>query len=223
MIFSIDPLKYRVIDLSYEVIPCASTDRPFDVAVARLADDTFRYDVLRTHTHVGTHVEVPWHFFREGQTLSDCPLDTFYGRALLLSCRRGPDFPPSRHSTFSRSWAPSFGRATSSSPATIPAHLTKGDISKGNRADAPHFTPEAAEWLREHRIKLLGIDFIRLGIDVPAGRRFHEILMGQGVPFVEIMDNLQSITKSEFFFMALPFRVRGIDSGWVRAVAIEER
>ena len=71
---------------------------------------------------------------------------------------------------------------------------------------------------------MLGIDnYFRLGKDIADGRALHDILMSRGVTFIEWLDNLADLSQSVFFFMALPFRVRKMDSSWCRAIAIEER
>jgi kynurenine formamidase len=70
---------------------------------------------------------------------------------------------------------------------------------------------------------MLGIDTnFKLGRDVEEGRLIHDILMSKGVTFIEFLDNLHLISKREFFFMALPYKVK-MDSSWTRAIAIEER
>ena len=82
-VFTIDWSRYRLVDLSYTVIPPGTDERPFATERSFLADDSFKHDV-RTHTHVGTHVEAPAHFFEGGATVLDMPLERFMGRAVLL-------------------------------------------------------------------------------------------------------------------------------------------
>ena len=82
-VFSIDWDKYRLIDLSYQVVPGASKDRYFDIEQSVLVDNAFMHHV-RTHTHVGTHVELDAHFFEGGRDLTGYELADFMGRALLL-------------------------------------------------------------------------------------------------------------------------------------------
>jgi arylformamidase len=224
MTFDIDPRRYKVIDLSYEVVPGENPDRPFAVQKALLQDATYRYDVLKTHTHVGSHVECPFHFYDKGKTITDYPLEAFYGRAVLLSVREQGDFP----AITGRYLDEDLGRLVQAGDIVIArndsrAVLSKEDVYRGGVESAPYFTAEAAEWLRDRGVKLLGLDFIQLGKDIPETRRFHDILMARDVVLVEILSNLKAISKKEFFFMGLPFKVRRMDSGWIRAIAIEER
>ena len=214
MTFAIDLEKYRVVDLSYTVVPPGTEDRPFVIQRGRLADNAYKYDIVRTHTHVGTHVEAPAHFYPDGKDVTALPLESFFGRAVLLDVADA-------------------AAAQAIDGAYLDGALgdimASGDIvicrsSDRGAAAAPCFTPEGALWLRDREVKMLGIglDF-RLGATITAARALHDILMSRDVCLVEFLDNLAELRRREFFFMALPFKCAQIDSAPARAIAIEER
>lgn len=213
MVFSIDFDAYRIVDLSFTVVPPGTQGRPFVVQRGRLSDNAYKFDIVRSHTHVGTHVEAPAHFYLSGKDVTQLPLDAFFGRAVLLD-------------------VPDAAAAQQIDPAFLDAAigdiLQPADIVVCRNSDreaehAPCFTPQAAMWLRDHKIKMLGIDnYVRLAKDIPSGRRLHDILMSDDVCFIEWLDNLAALKRTEFYFMALPFKVRQMDSSWARAIAIEE-
>lgn len=63
---------------------------------------------------------------------------------------------------------------------------------------------------------MVGIDgHFRLGRNIEEGRALHDIFMGSGGTLVEFLDNLDQIRRPEFFFMALPFKARRVDSSWL--------
>ncbi len=218
--FSIDTDKYRVLDLSYQVDPDNyPPDRPFELELGYLADRAFKYDV-RTHSHVGTHVEFPAHFYDGGRDLTSYPLDAFYGRAVLL------DFPDAKEAAqISAALLDRLiGDVVEAGDMIICRNSDTASQRAGDSAGYPTLTPEAARWFAERGIKMLGIDnFVRLGKDITDGRELHDVLMSRGVTFIEWLDNLEAISQPVFFFMALPFKVRRMDSSWCRAIAIEER
>jgi len=213
--FSIDLERYRLVDLSVRIDPPGTEERPLEVSVGRLADDSVKMDISNLHTHVGTHVEAPAHFFEGGALITDRPLTEFLGPATLLSI----DDPAEREVT----------------GAIIDAHIgavfQPGDILLCRNAIVPSreqpegratLTADAARWIVEHEVKLPAIDrWFGLGRDVPETRAVHDIIMGAGICIVEIVD-LDALTKPRCWFMALPVAF-ALDSGFARAIALEER
>jgi len=61
--------------------------------------------------------------------------------------------------------------------------------------------------------------------DKATSRENHDILLAEGVeiPILEFPDGLEQLARKQFFVMALPLRIAGVDSVWTRAIAIEER
>jgi len=215
--FSIDLGKYRIIDISYEVVPPGSDDRPFVIERGFLADMAYKYDVTKTHSHVGTHVETPAHFFDGGKDVTELPLTTYFGRAILLEV----DDAQKDRAILPPFIEKAIGDIIQTGDIVICRNNDKESLM-GNRPK-PHLTPEAAQWCKDHRIKMLGIDNnVGLSSDIPTGRKLHDILMGVDVPIIEWLDNLDQISKREFYLMSLPFKVKQMDSSWARVIVIED-
>jgi arylformamidase len=220
--FDVDLSKYRVVDLSYEVVPGESDERPFDIALARLADDTYRYDITCTHSHVGTHVEMPWHYYRAGKTVTDYPVTAFMGRCVLLPF----SLPPGQLEITPAYVEAEIGGLVRAGDIVLFHNAHNVGLRQGQVDDLeiiPYITPAVAHWLRDRQIKLFGFDIMRLGRTVEETRAVHDVLMSQGVPFVEWLDHLEEIGTREFYFMALPYKVRDLDSAFARAIGIVER
>lgn len=215
--FNIDLDKYRIVDISYEVVPPGSEDRPFVMKRGLLADRAYKYDITNTHSHVGTHVETPAHFYDGGKDVTDLPLTTYFGRGILLEI----DDAEKNLAILPPFLDKAIGDIIQDGDIVICRNNDQESL-KGDRPN-PHLTPEAAWWFREHKIKMLGIDNnVGLSKDIETGRELHDILMSQDVVLVEWLDNLDQLKKREFFIMALPFKVKIMDSSWARVIAIEE-
>ncbi|MHA2392655.1 MAG: cyclase family protein [Promethearchaeota archaeon] len=212
--------EFEVIDISHTVIPGEDANRPFAIQKALLQDKTFRYDILKTHTHVGCHVEVGAHFYDNGKTITEYPLDRFHGPGVLLSvkemvvtddiCEKSlankiqeGDIVVIRNDTGIK--------------------LTKQQLYLEGEDKLPKLTPSAAKWLAKYKPKLIVLDYIRFGEDIEETRIFHDILMSLDVNFVEFVDNLEKITQERFYVMALPYKVNGLDSSFCRAIVIQEK
>ena len=217
----IDLAKYRVIDLSYELVPGerkidgrylhgkALFDRPIEVQefIAYGA----RMHFIQGQTHSGTHVECPYKYVEGGPDFVDMPLTTFMGEAVAcdLTYKQGgegvtiDDFRQ-------------FG-------------VKEGDIVLAwcraeTLSNIPYITNEAIDWLIETKVKMLVIENMRYsppGTPVGPGDSDYRLLLA-GIPMVDAPLGLNQIRKRRVFFMALPAKLRRVTAWWTRAVAFEE-
>jgi kynurenine formamidase len=162
-------------------------------------------------------VRVDAHVFPEGRDVTGYGLTEFMGRALLLDVRDA-----TRHRDIDDEYLDrTLGRLARSDDIVICRNSDAESIA--GRRPPPRLTPEAADWFVEHGVKMVGLDArFGLGRDADGRRMFHEILIGAGGTIVEPLANLAALGRDVFYFMALPIKVRTVDSAWARAVAIED-
>ncbi len=213
--FPIDLERYRLVDLSVMIEPPGTEERPLEVSIGRLADDAFKMDIHKLHTHVGTHVEAPAHFFEDGALITDMPLTDFFGPATLLSIDQ-----PSEQAVTGETIDARVGATYR--PGDI--LLCRNDIlpSRETMEGNATLTPDSARWIVEHEVKLVVLDrWFGLGRDIPETRAVHDIIMGADICIVEIVV-LDALTRPRCWFMALPVAF-ALDSGFARAIAFEKR
>lgn len=213
--FEIDLSRYRMVDLSPVIVPPGTDERPLEVSIGRLADDTVRNDIHCLHTHVGTHVEAPAHYYEGGKVVTEYPLTAFFGPAVLVSIEDPADRDVTgevldRH--LSGIWQ----------PGSILLCRNGLRDTRESMQGIPNLTPDAANWMVDNQVKLLVIDrWFGLGRDIPETRELHDILMSRGMCIVEVVV-LDDLTRPDCFFMCLPVAF-ALDSGFARAFALEER
>jgi len=217
MDFNLD--GYEIIDISYTIIPGEDPNRPFAIQKALLQDLTFRYDILKTHSHVGTHVEVGAHFYEDGKTITEYQLDDYHGPGILFSIK---DMVVTEESC-----KKALENKIQNGDIIVIRNDTGVKMSKQQmymkeEEQRPVITPEAAKWMAKYNPKLLVLDFIRLGRDINEIRQFHDILMSKGTNFVEFVSNLAKITQERFYVMALPIKIQDLDSSFCRAIIIQQ-
>jgi arylformamidase len=210
--------EYRVVDLSKKLYPGRERRR---LEVRRyLAVKTGDYhSEVDLMSHLGTHVEAPYHYRDEWPDILQLPVSSFIGRGVLL---RLDDIEP-------RAWI----RAADLEKADD-GRLREGDVAildspyhsepfVFNADDQrPNIGEEAAQWFADKRIKSLGWgDGVAIENDIEAGKRLHEILMPQNVTFIEVMENIDQLQDDIFLIVFLPPPIAGLDSSTVRVVAME--
>jgi arylformamidase len=167
-------------------------------------------------SHVGTHIEAPFHYFRDGADVSEVPLDRVVGECALLQLTdRGPGEPITATDLDERG-----------------ADVCEGDIvfvrtDSGNYRtpmshDRPYFAHEAVRWLVDRQIACLGVDCSGIERRGVAGQPNHVLLFEHGIPLIEHLTGLDQLESPRFFVVAVPWRVRGLEASPISVVAFEE-
>jgi len=209
---------YRIIDLSEEIIPGilkvngeylhGNQIRRFEIRQFIYAPDKALMHWVETETHIGTHVELPAHLTDGAKSASEMPLESFMGEAVILKF----DF-----------LKPVEGKGQ----PIKPSHLEKvreNDIvllwSPYVSDESPYISPESAEWLAKKPVKMVGVQ--NIGVEAPGGSMAtHNNLLRNDIPLIEGLVNLDKVQKERIFYIGLPLRVKGLDSSWIRAIALE--
>jgi arylformamidase len=169
---------------------------------------------LEMDVHAGTHVENSLHFLADGDPVARVALERLVGPALVVEIAGG---------------------------AVTPAALDESDIAPGTlrlllkssnsalwHAEDPTFDPDyvaltvgAAEWLVDHRVDVVGIDYLSV-------QRFedppetHRILMRAGIAIIEGLD-LTNATAGVYDLVCLPLRLSRAEGAPARAILIERQ
>jgi len=210
-----------LVDLSHPIAdgqPSYPKDPPLRITSYRtIAADGCNVSSIAMGSHQGTHLDAPYHFFDDGATLDQVPLDRFFGPARLVDLAPGGGLGPRTPITPEMLAA----HAAAFEPGGRVLYRTGWSSRFGSPeffTDLPSLTRDAAQWIADRRIVLLGMD-----TPTPskiAGRECHHILLGKGVEIV-IVEGLTNLDRlpPRFTLMAFPLNFQGRDGSPVRAVA----
>lgn len=163
--------------------------------------------------HTGTHLDAPAHFIRGGATAESLSLDVLIGPALVVDAR-------------GRGHVTANVLETLVIPPGVQRLLLHTDNSaiwqRGEMAFVEQFTAitaDGAQWLVDHGIRLVGIDYLSVG-SFDDGIPTHQILLDAGVIAVEGL-NLSAIEPGDYQLICLPIKLGGSDGAPCRAVLIK--
>jgi len=218
----------KIIDLSHILVP-GEAGRRFDIEmvgadqvnpnVVRLKGQWYIMHNISMVSHLGTHIEAPYHILKEGADLAGLSLDRLCGVAVVLDLRDVP----------------------AGSAITVQEMRTAAEKAGGVRAGdivlcnlgyarhygteeyerAPYFETESILWLANAGMKLMGVD--ASGVEVPGSTEHvnHHALFERGIPVIENLANLDALTQSRVQLYAFPIAVKGLESFPLRVVAFE--
>ena len=176
---------------------------------------------LMLGTHCGTHIDSPRHFIPNGTTIDKIDPALFVGPTRLLHFT--PSGPKQAFDVAD------FERALGDEcPQRLVLRFDWSD-HWGEMAfytDNPFITEQAAQWLIDRGVRLLGMDSPQVdspdhGSNCSKDSPVHKIMLGQGAVFVECMTNLKQISQPHFDLAALPLKIKDGDGAPCRCVAIE--
>lgn len=163
-------------------------------------------------SHIGTHIDVPYHIIPSGGTITDLPIDNFMGKAFKINSSRLsdnlvaqikekitlygiPDFI-----ILQTNWDKNWGKPEYLSVFPLP------DMS-------------TFKYLSELKLKGVGIDAI--SIDAINSETFmaHQYILGSDKIIIENLRNLDNVPDSMFEFFCLPLKIENGDGSPVRAIA----
>ena len=212
--------SYRIIDLSAEIVPGVlkvngeyvhgKQNRRFEIRQFIYAPDKALMHWVETETHIGTHVELPAHLAEGAKSSSEMPIETFLGEAIVLKFDH---------------LEPKNGEGHPITPSHL-ARVKKGDIvlmwSPHEGREAPYISPQAAKWLAQRPVKMLGVQ--NIGVEESHdSMATHNNLLKNEIPLIEGLVNIEMIDKERVFFIGLPLKVAKLDSSWIRAIGLESK
>ena len=175
-------------------------------------------------THIGTHVDAPFHFVPGAATIEQMPLEKYMGPALLLDLRTVYQ----GQSPLSVSDLQGAGGSPEAIKDKIVVLFTSWaeNESGGPRfyGQGPYLSNEGADYLAKSEANAVAVDF---PIDKhPASPQstihdfpVHRLLLGQNIPLIENLINLDQLVGRDFELWALPLKLKGGDGAATRAVA----
>lgn len=175
---------------------------------------------LKGAAHAGTHVDAARHFFPEGRSIDQYPIDRFVCRGVAIDVpREGPE-------ELGAEELASLDPGIRAGDAVLLHFGFAARYTSEEYYDHPYLSLGAAEYLAERDISIFGADVITP--DKPSHRRekpfpfpVHSTLLGQDVLIVENLGpGLTKVVGREFLFVMAPFTIPESDASPVVPLAL---
>jgi len=195
----------KIYDISQEVFGCEVY--PGDMPPQKIEDmrmergDLYNLTSFQMCAHNGTHVDAPFHFYKDGKTVEALALEKMIGLAYVAE-HQGLVMATDAKEMLEK--------ARKANPESSKRILIKGDAV---------VTLEAAEAFAEAGIWLIGGESQSVGPE-DAPMAVHKVLLGAEVVLLEGI-RLQEVSEGVYFLNAAPISLAGADGAPCRAVLIE--
>ena len=166
-------------------------------------------------SHVGTHIEAPFHYFKDGTDVAGLALERVVGECVLL------DFTD-------KGVGEEIGRAEMEERAAgvrprdiVFVRTDSGHYRTEQSHSRPYFAEDAIGWLVEREISCLGVDCSGIERRGVARQPNHVRLFRNEIPLIEHLAHLDRLRTTRFFVVAVPWRIRGLEASPVSVIAFE--
>ena len=174
------------------------------------AGDKNNLSGLECGLHTGTHVDAPWHFLENGRTVEQMSLDVMIGEAFVADLRAVDAITAE---TLAQLTLPEGTRRLLL--RTRNSELWAEGVTEFKK-DFTALTGDAAQWLVDHGIRLIGVDYLSVQ-HYGDGPLVHRVLLKAGVVIVEGL-NLSCVAPGEYELICLPLPLVGAEGALARAV-----
>lgn len=215
----------KIVDLAHKVIPKKERFRldikqyfvdEYIPGYYRKPNEWYIMQEIIMSTHIGTHVESPYHHCKNGNDISKLGIDQLIGTALLVDLSKNiGEFQPITMDHL----LPYKNKISEDDIVLIRTGFSK-NFRTNKYPNRPYIELEVILWLTKRKIKCLGIDCSGIENKKSEEQRNHIELFKKNIPLIEDLNNLDKITVERFFFIALPLYIVGIDASPIRAIAI---
>ena len=187
-------------------------DTPFQFQISWSKEQSGSVNVgqITTSTHIGTHIDAPFHFDNAGLKVHELPLENYFLDTVVVDVREKSEV--SREAL----------RNVQVGPAKAVLFKTS---SWQNRSEFPEeiplFNTDVVKWMIENNLVLFGVDLPSVDAITSKELPMHHALGEAGRYILEgiVLDGIQ---EGLYKLIALPLKIEGADGSPVRAVLIEE-
>ena len=171
--------------------------------------DSYNLLKIQMGSHTGTHIDAPYHFFKNGKSIDQISIDSLIGKVRVLLVRnekvittnilKGMDLKDVDRILFKTD------------------HSYLRDRYSRFRSSYVHLDIEAADYLANQGVKLVGIDSFSIESFDSKDNLCHKVLLGAGVLILEML-NLRDVDPGDYELICLPLNIFNGDGAPVRAI-----
>jgi arylformamidase len=206
---------------TYDISMTISPDMPVwpgdpNVVIQRIGkiDEGAEANVSKLNmcVHTGTHVDAPFHFLQEGNTVEQLSLKLLTGRVYVLHL---PEVDVITRDVLEGSGIPPRTRR-------VLFRTRNSDLWKAEVIDFQSgyvgVSSDGAEYLVNRGVKLVGVDYLSVA-PYESTKATHQILLEAGIVIVEGLD-LSKVSQGRYTLYCLPLKIVGCDGAPARAILV---
>ncbi len=171
--------------------------------IATIKENGWNEKRLTFNSHFSTHIDAPFHMIENGKKLTDFPIETFIGEAIVIEMKKKTD--------------PNLNNVKAGDIVFFLTGQTKKAYSGNFFKDNPLIAKETAQKLIDKKVRIVGIDSFS-----PDNKPFdiHKMFFKSGILIVENLVNLEKLKGKRFKCYIFPLKIQNAEGAPCRVVGV---
>ncbi len=210
----------RIIDISIPLsrkTPVWEGDKGISIHRVALIENGCDFNVSRIElgVHAGTHIDAPFHVFKNGNTVDQIPLDTLIGNVQVVEIPDGISVID-KNCLMNLNFQDGIDRILFKTSNSIYWETDPFSFKKEYVA----INSEGAKYITDMDLRLVGMDYFSVS-SYDDLKQPHLTLLDRGIVLLENID-LRNVVPEIYKLICLPLKIIDTDGAPVRAVLIAE-
>jgi len=190
----------------------------FEVARTK-SKDGWNARTLHLYSHAGTHMDAPFHFGVNDQTIEEFEVSRFVCDSWVI-----PIEACSRQKIKLEDLGKYVELIEPGDGVILQTGWSKYVNETKYREELPGIHESLALWFVKKKINLLAVEPPSIAdvMDLEEVTKIHEILLGGDIIIVEGLTNVESLSREKVRLIALPLKVKDGDGAPARVIAMEK-
>jgi len=163
-------------------------------------------------SHIGAHIDSPYHYIPNGKKLDELDLEVFYGKARIIEVENEQKITAE------------FLKKVGDLPERILFKTRNSQLynKKSFTPDYVYIDSEAAKYISQFPVKLIGIDYLSIDKYQDTSKDAHKILLSKGIVLLEGII-LTEVDEGNYQIACFPIKIKGVEAAPCRAVLIDDK
>lgn len=174
--------------------------------------DTVNLSLVTIASHIGTHIDAPYHFIQEGKKIDEFDINMFFGPAKVIQVPRNKE-------RIDLEIVKSAGEL----PKRVLFKTNNSFLYSKKKFDKEYvyIDDNVAEYLKNQNVKLVGIDYVSVDKYGAKNNSVHNKLLSGNIAILEglVMDKVKPGT---YTLICFPLKFNGTEASPCRAVLINK-
>lgn len=189
----------------------------FDTSKTKSVDG-WNAKTLHLYSHAGTHMDAPFHFDVNDQTIDEFEVSRFVCDSWVIPLEVKP-----KQKLVLEDLGKFEGLIEKGDGVILKTGWSRFVDEAKYREELPGIHESLANWFVEKEINILAVEppSIANVLDLKEVTKIHEILLGGDIIIVEGLTNLDALKREMVQLIALPLKIKDGDGAPARVIAIE--